>query len=172
MNSRVGFRSCEWGRVASVKAVFLTNKQPGTRANAGTDATASFAETENGWVLRTGNGPEPGRPGQRRPSQRDPNPRQHWGKRAKKNQPRVVGFLNSGGGMRTRVQIHSSNSCGKFKALVPALRRLSLSHCDNRRHETSALLMRSLEEPTDLNDQRAAIAWQHGARARHVPGQP
>ncbi len=40
---------------------------------------------------------KPGYPGQRRPSQRSPNPRQHWGERAKKNQPRAVGFLNDGG---------------------------------------------------------------------------
>jgi hypothetical protein len=33
--------------------------------------------------------------------------------------------------MRTWVQIRSSKPCGKFKAFVPALRRLSFSHCDN-----------------------------------------
>ena len=47
-----------------------------------TAGAVSFAETENGWEQR---------------AEKCPNPRQHWGLRAKKNQPRTVGFLNSGG---------------------------------------------------------------------------
>jgi hypothetical protein len=54
--------------------------------------------------------PESGCPGHRRPSQRATNPRQYWGKRAKKNQPRVVGFLNSGGAGRNRTAVRKSST--------------------------------------------------------------
>lgn len=70
-----------------------TNKQRETRVIAREGAESSFAETENGRLLRTENSPEPGCLWQRRPSQQGPNPRQHWGERAKKNQPRTVGLL-------------------------------------------------------------------------------
>lgn len=96
------------GRVACVKAVSETNKEPETRANADANAAASFAESENGQDPRTENGSKPTCSGQRRPSQQGPNPRQHWGKRAKKNQPRVVGFLNSGGGGGDRTPVRKS----------------------------------------------------------------
>jgi hypothetical protein len=93
------------GRVARVGAVSPTNKEPETRVNAGEGAAASFAETENLPVQRTENSPKRGCPGRRRPSQEGPNPRQHWGERAKKNQPRVVGFLNSGGAVASTIEL-------------------------------------------------------------------
>jgi hypothetical protein len=71
-----------------------TNKQRETRVIAREGAESSFAETENGRVLRTENSPEPGCLGQRRPSQQGPNPRQHWGERAKKtNRERLVFWM-------------------------------------------------------------------------------
>src|SRR6218665_2877172 len=118
------------GRVACVKAVSLTNEQSKTRANAGVGAAASFAETENGREQRTQNRPKRGGPGRWRPSQRGPNPRQHWGIRAKKTNRELVGFLNSGGGMGngTRVllvsQVVTHWPCGRgFDDLADMLAR-------------------------------------------------
>ena len=89
MNSRVGFRSCDLGRVACVKAVSKTNKEPEILVIAGSGAAASVAETENGREQRTENCPKRGGPGRRRPSQLDQNPRQQWGAARKEKGNRV-----------------------------------------------------------------------------------
>lgn len=49
------------GRVARVKALSMTNKQPETRVIAGVGAAASFAKTENRREQRTGKCPKSGR---------------------------------------------------------------------------------------------------------------
>jgi hypothetical protein len=49
------------------------------------------------------------------------------------------------GGMRTWVQIPSSKPCGKFKAFVPPLRRLSFSHSEMNSNDS--LLARDRARP-------------------------
>ena len=75
----------------------MTNKEQETCVIAGAGAAASFAETENGRELRTETRPERGCPGWWRPTQRGPNPRQHWRFGQKKSQPIRVGILGIGG---------------------------------------------------------------------------
>jgi hypothetical protein len=84
-----------------VKALSATNRGSETRAIAEGCAAAVLRRNREWAGQRTEKRLISGGFGQRRPSQRSQNPRQPWGERAKKNQPRTVGFFISGGAEAT-----------------------------------------------------------------------
>ena len=82
-------------------------------------------------------------------------PRQHWGERAKKNQPRTVGFLNSGGSYEYE---SASVACRKPSA-SPELKPFP-EPCDQRQQACDLGLHPRRDARSPL-----AVGWETGPRA-------